>query len=389
MTVAVKGVLAYDRGIWYNESSIKIRQERMVYDMQLRENAKLDLVMPTSMGVRIMPADHQPAAVSNHYLMTATSAESNAGSISAALGMNVSVLTKFVKDSVIAEFIRRDLRARNMKYEGPEVVQDGPWGFRHQFNIADTGYGARGAKVQNDRAGEVGVTIKAEDFDLDRIFAEDGVKIVHTSGLFTAMSADTADCALKIARKAKETGAKVSFDMNYRASFWKGREKELRATFSEIAANADILMGNEEDFQLALGIEGPEAGGKDLSGKIDRFKELISRVKERYPNVSVFGTTLREVVSASENLWGAILSVGDEWYVEEPRPIQVLDRIGGGDGFAGGLLYAILKGLPQEDWIKMGWAGGALTVTLLTDYALPASEAELWNIWKGNARVVR
>ena len=357
--------------------------------MQLRENAKHDLMLPTSMGVRIMPVDHQPAAISNHYFMTGSSAESNAGSISAALGMDVTVMTKFVKDSVIAEFIRRDLRARNMKYEGIEVDQGGPWGFRHQFNIADTGYGVRGAKVQNDRAGEVGRTIRAEEFDLDRIFVDEGVKIVHTSGLFTAMSEDTADCALKIARKAKENGAKVSFDMNYRATFWKNREKELRATFSEIASNADILIGNEEDFQLALGIEGPEAGGKDLSGKIDRFKELISRVKERYPNVSVFGTTLREVVSASENLWGAVMSVGDQWFVEEPRPIQVLDRIGGGDGFAGGMLYAILKGLPEEDWIKMGWAGGALTVTLLADYALPSSENELWNIWKGNARVVR
>ncbi len=143
----------------------------------------------------------------------------------------------------------------------------------------------------------------------------------------------------------KKYGTKISFDLNYRASFWKGREKELSAAFTEIASVSDILVGNEEDFQLCFGIEGPEAGGKGIDDKIESFKEMIERVKEKFSNASVFATTLREVVSANKHLWGAIMLEGENWHVVNPREINVLDRIGGGDGFVGGLLYGILKEL--------------------------------------------
>ncbi|MBO6001220.1 MAG: sugar kinase, partial [Spirochaetales bacterium] len=170
---------------------------------------------------------------------------------------------------------------------------------------------------------------------------------------------------------------------------WKGREKELSAAFSEIASVADILVGNEEDFQLCLGMKGPEAGGKDLANKIEQFKGMIGEVKKSYPNAQVYATTLREVVSANEHNWGALVSVGNNWYEELPRPIQVMDRIGGGDGFVGGLLYAILSGKPEEDWIKFGWATGVLATTVLTDYGTPADEDQIMSIYKGNARVKR
>lgn len=138
-----------------------------------------------------------------------------------------------------------------------------------------------------------------------------------------------------------------------------------------------------------MGIEGPEAGGKDLSTKIESFKGMIERARKEYPNASVFATTLREVVSANRHQWGGIMSVADNWYVVEPREITVLDRIGGGDGFVGGMLYAILKGWEPEKWIQFGWASGALVTTLTTDYAQPADEEQIWSIWEGNARVRR
>ena len=152
---------------------------------------------------------------------------------------------------------------------------------------------------------------------------------------------------------------------------------------------ADILVGNEEDFQLCLGMKGPEAGGKDLANKIEQFKGMIGEVKKAYPNAQVYATTLREVVSANEHNWGALVRVGDNWYEELPRPIQVMDRIGGGDGFVGGLLYAILSGKAEEDWIKYGWATGVLATTVLTDYGTPADEDQIMSIYKGNARVKR
>lgn len=357
--------------------------------MKLKDQYTYAMVMPTSMGVRITPVEHQPVHVSNLYTMQSTSAESNVGNISAALGLRVKLLTAFVKDSEIAMFIKSELRKRNIEFEGPEVPQGGPWGYRHQFNIADSGFGMRGPRVLNDRAGEVGRTLNVKDFDLERIFAKEGVAVLHMSGLIAALSPEAGQFCLELAKYAKKTGTRVCFDLNYRASFWVNREKELRAIFSEIAGLADVLVGNEEDFQLALGIEGPETGGKGLGAKIDGFKEMIGRVKTAYPTVSVYATTLRQVINAGAHMWGAVMLAADGWHVIEPREIPIYDRIGGGDGFVGGLLYGVLQGWEPEKWLQFGWASGALVTTLSTDYGQPVSEDTVWSIYEGNARVKR
>ena len=357
--------------------------------MKLKENAKYALLVPTSMGLRICPDGGQPVQSSDVFRLQATSAESNVASISSYLGLPVKVLTAFVEGNPFSSFIKANLRARGMDFEGPERPQGGPWGFRHQINIADSGYGSRGPRVWNDRAGEVGRTLSAADFDFERIFGQEGVQIVHLSGLIAALSPETTKFCLDIARAAKKYGSAISFDLNFRASFWKGREQELREAFSEICSIADILIGNEEDFQLCLGIEGPEAGGKDIASKIDSFKEMIGRVRAQYPGAEVYATTLRQVNNTNSHNWGAIMYAGGQWQVAEPREIHVLDRIGGGDGFVGGMLYAILKGWEPEKWIQFGWASGALATTFLTDYAQPADEEQIWSIWAGNARVKR
>ena len=357
--------------------------------IELKKNCKYALVVPTSMGIRITPASGQPVQCGGAFLMQATSAESNVASVASYLGLPVKILTTFVKGSPMAQLIKDNLRSRHMDYEGVEVPQGGPWGYRHQFNLADSGYGSRGPRVWNDRAGEVGRTLNVKDFDLDRIFGKEGVQIVHLSGLVGALSPETGMFCLELARAARKHGTRISFDLNYRASFWKGREKELSAIFAEIASVSDVLVGNEEDFQLCLGVKGPEAGGKGLKAEIEGFKEMIRRVKAAYPNATTFATTLREVVDTNHHLWGAIMAAGDDWHVVEPRDITVLDRIGGGDGFVGGMLYAILKGWEPEKWIQFGWASGALATTMLTDYAQPADEDQVWSIWKGNARVQR
>jgi 2-dehydro-3-deoxygluconokinase len=357
--------------------------------IKLRDKFAYCLIVPTSMGVRLTPASGQPMHCSDTFTMQATSAESNVASVSSYLGLKVKVLTTFVKDSPIARFIRDDLAGRHMDCEGKEVPQGGPWGYRHQFNLADSGFGSRGPRVHNDRAGEVGRTLNVKDFDLDRIFGADGAQVLHLSGLIAALSPETGAFCLELARAARKHDTRVSFDLNHRASFWKGREKELHEVFAEIAGLSDVLVGNEEDFQLCLGVEGPEAGGTGLAAKIDSFKAMIGRAKRKFPNAEVFATTLREVLSTERHLWGAIMSQGDNWHVVEPREITVLDRIGGGDGFVGGMLYAILKGWPAEKWVQFGWAAGALATTMLTDYAQPADEQHVWSVWQGNARVRR
>ena len=357
--------------------------------MKFKENAAYAMVVPSSMGVRITPSDRQPVHISNNYVMQATSAETNVMSISASLGLPTKVLTTFVKDSPVALFIKNDLRRRGMAFEGVEVEQGGPWGYRHQFNIADSGYGMRGPRVQNDRAGEVGRTLNVKDFDLNKIFHVEGVKLLHLSGLIAALSPETSQFCLELARYAKASGTKISFDINYRASFWKNRKEELSKVFKEIASIADILIGNEEDYQLALGVHGPEEGGKNIKDQIDNFKELIHNVKKAYPHATTYATTLRQVLSANEHLWGAILLDGESWTVIEPRHIPVLDRIGGGDGFVGGLLYGLLKNWESERCAQFAWASGAYVVTLLDDFGMPQDEEQIWNIWEGNARVKR
>ena len=170
-----------------------------------------------------------------------------------------------------------------MDFEGPEVEQGDPWGYRHQFNIADSGYGSRGPRVHNDRAGEVGRTLNVKDFDLERIFGEEGVQIVHLSGLIAALSPETSTFCLEIARAAKKHGTKISFDLNFVHLSGKDEKKNCVKTLLKLLLFLIFLIGNEEDFQLCFGIEGPEAGGKDIDSEIDGFKGLIKQGKRNIP----------------------------------------------------------------------------------------------------------
>ena len=172
--------------------------------IDIKKDYSWAVVVPTSMGVRICPSEGQTVASSNLFRMQATSAETNVASISSFLGLPVKVLTTFVKDSQIASFIKQDLRARGMTFEGKDVDKGGPWGYRHQFNIADSGCGSRGPRVENDRAGEVGRTLNIADFDVDRIFGREGVAVLHLSGLIAALSPETGKFCLELARAAKK-----------------------------------------------------------------------------------------------------------------------------------------------------------------------------------------
>ena len=173
--------------------------------MELRKDFTYSMLVPTSMGLRITPADGEPVHCSDRFQMFVSSAETNVASVSSYLGLPVKVLTTFVKGSPIARMIKDNLAGRHMDYEGPELEQGGPWGYRHQINIADSGSGSRGPRVYNDRAGEVGRTLNVKDFDLERIFGSEGVQIVHLSGLIAARSPETGQFCLEIARAAKKT----------------------------------------------------------------------------------------------------------------------------------------------------------------------------------------
>ena len=357
--------------------------------MPLRSDAQWSVVVPTSMGVRITPENRASVHTADRFFLQATSAETNVASVLSFLGEPSKVLTAFVKGSPISALIKSDLLSRHLSYEGPDLDQGDAWGRRHQFNIADSGFGGRAPRVWNDRSGEVGRELSVDQFDLDRLFGDEGVKILHLSGLIAALSPSTSQFCVELARAAAANGTLVSMDLNYRATFWKGREEELSAAFHEIASLCDILYGNEEDFQLCLGIEGPEAGGESIDEEIEEFKKMIGRIKEAYPKAHWIGTSLREVVSANHHKWGILLWNDGEFYLAPLRDIDVIDRIGGGDGSVGGVLYGIVKGWTVEQCAQFGWATGALAATSLYDYGAPADEKQVWDLWNGNARVQR
>ncbi len=357
--------------------------------LKIKNNYKYALLVPSSVGVRLLPPDRQTVSSSELFYMQATSAETNTASVCSYLGLPVKVLTTFVKGSPIAQFIKANLRSRNIEVEGKEVEQGGPWGYRHQFNIADSGFGLRGPRVHNDRAGEVGKTLTAKDFELEKLFGDEGVGLLHLTGLICALSKETGEFCLELAKTAKKHGTKISFDFNYRASFWENREPELRRIFSEIANQADIIIANKWDYEKCLGIIFKAELDENSLSPAELFKETVKTIKKVFPQATVFATTLREVKHANRHFWGAVMQNDDDFQYIEPREIAVLDRIGGGDAFVGGMLYGILKGWEPSKQLQFGWASGALAATFLTDYIQPDSEEQIWKIWNGNIRIER
>ena len=232
-----------------------------------------------------------------------------------------------------------------MAYEGPEVDQGDPWGYRHQFNIADSGFGARGPRVQNDRAGEVGRTLNVKDFDLDRIFGTGGrADRASVRPDRRALAGDRQ--VLPGTRPGREEARHPHlFDLNYRASFWKGREKELRGASSPRSpAWPTSWSATRRTSSSAWASKVPRPAARDLAAKIEGFKGMIERVKKAYPErLRLRHDAARGRQRQPPPLGRDHARHGDQWHVVEPREIGVLDRIGGGDGFVGGMLYAILQ----------------------------------------------
>jgi 2-dehydro-3-deoxygluconokinase len=360
--------------------------------IDLRKDCRYALVVPTSMGVRLTPPSGQPFHCSDTLFMQATSAETNVASVPAYLGLKVKVLTTFVKDSPIARFIKDDLAGRHIEYEGREVEQGGPWGYRHQFNIADSGFGSRGPRVHNDRAGEVGRTLNVKDFDLDRIFGRDGVRWFHTGGIFAALSETTPLVARESMQAAKRHGVVVSYDLNYRESLWKsiGGKKRAQEVNRELAAYVDVMLGNEEDFTSALGFA--VAGLDENLSELDpeNFRSMIERVVTEFPDLKVVATTLRNATTATLNDWGAVCyDSGQMYHATTRKNLEIYDRVGGGDSFASGLIYGLLTGQTPQWAVDCGAAHGALAMTTPGDTSM-ATLDEVLRVMKGSgARIAR
>ncbi|MDM8008350.1 MAG: sugar kinase [Phycisphaerae bacterium] len=256
---------------------------------------------------------------------------------------------------------------------------------------SDRGHGVRPPVVFYNRSNEAGSLLKPGDFDWAGIFAR-GVRWFHSGGIFAALSETTSKLIIEGMQAARKSGAINSFDLNYRGKLWApiGGLEQAQKTLRTIVGNVDALIGNEEDLQKGLGIAGPEVARKAAS-KLDpeTFFQMIERVVEQFPNVKMVATTLREVHSTNRHDWAAVLWLDGKRFVSPTCQLDVLDRIGGGDGFAAGLIYGLISGREPEQALRLGWAHGALLTTFPGDVTMARLEEVEAFAKGGSARVQR
>ena len=254
---------------------------------------------------------------------------------------------------------------------------------------SDQGHGLRAPVVFYNRANEAAALLRPGDFDWPAILAG-GLRWFHSGGIFAALSETTGEVIVEGMQAARAAGAVVSFDLNYRPKLWSiwGGPERARAVMARIVENVDVLVGNEEDLQLGLGIPGPEVAAKS---KLDpaAFCGMIDAVVKAYPRVKVVATTLREVHSTNRHTWGAVAWIDGQVYQAPTCELDVLDRVGGGDGFASGFFYGLLAGQAPEMAVRLGWAHGALLTTFPGDTTMATLEQVRALAQGGSARIQR
>jgi 2-dehydro-3-deoxygluconokinase len=292
-------------------------------------------------------------------------------------------------DYPVGDLIAERVRAMGVKAFYKHFQHDGVRGPNMATVYSDRGQGVRAPVVFYNRCNEAGAQLKPGDFDWQAIFA-DGVRWFHSGGIFAALSPTTAEVIIEGMKAAKAAGAVVSFDLNYRAKLWNisGGHDRAVAVLDRIVKNVDVLVGNEEDLQLGLGVPGPEVAAKS---KLDpsAFLAMIDQVIKKHPQIKIVATTLREVHSTNRHSWGAVAWVEGESCVAPTCELDVLDRVGGGDGYAAGFFYGLLAGGEPQEAVKLGWAHGALLTTFPGDTTMATLEQVRAFAKGGSARIQR
>jgi len=311
-----------------------------------------------------------------------------AANLSDCFGLRTGIVSAMV-DYPIGDLIAERVRAMGIKSFYKHFAHNGVNGPNMATIYSDRGYGMRPPVVVYNRANEAAALLKPGDFDWNSILA-DGVRWFHSGGIFASLSATTSEVIIEGMQAAKKTGAVISFDLNYRAKLWsiRGGETYAQSVIRRIVENVDVLVGNEEDLQLGLGIAGPKVA---IKTKLDPtvFFGMIDQVLDKYPQIKVIATTLREVHSTNRHTWGAVAWIDGHNYSSPTCELDVYDRVGGGDGFASGLFYGLLAGeLPQEA-VNLGWAHGALITTFPGDTTMATLEQVKALASGGSARIQR
>ncbi|MGC4065152.1 MAG: sugar kinase [Polyangiaceae bacterium] len=302
--------------------------------------------------------------------------------------LNTGIATAMV-DYPIGDMIHERVRAMGVRPFYKRFKHNGVNGPNMATVYSDRGQGVRAPVVFYNRCNEAGAMLKPGDFAWDEIF-RNGVRWFHSGGIFASLSETTGETIIEGMKAAKKAGAICSFDLNFREKLWAiwGGAHKAAEVIGRIVENADVLVGNEEDLQKGLGIEGQDVESKS---KLDpsAFFGMIDRVVAKYPQVKVVATTLREVQSTNRHRWGAVAWIDGKTFVSPTCDLDVYDRIGGGDGFASGLIYGLLNERSPEDAVKLGWAHGALLTTTPGDTTMVTVEQVEAFAKGGSARVQR
>ncbi len=299
-----------------------------------------------------------------------------------------------IVDYPIGELVAERVRAMGVRPFYKLFKHNGVNGPNIATVYSDRGYGVRAPVVFYNRANEAGALLKPGDFDWNAIFGAGvrgaGVRWFHSGGIFSALSETTGELIVEAMKAAKAFGAVTSFDLNYRAKLWNiwGGQERAQAVIRRIVENVDVLVGNEEDLQLGLGVSGPEVAAKS---KLDpsTFFGMIDNVLAKFPKVKIVATTLREVHSTNHHTWGAVAWIDGKTFVSPTCELDIYDRVGGGDGFASGFFYGLLTGETEQEAVNLGWAHGALLTTFPGDTTMATVEQVRAFAKGGSARIQR
>ena len=360
----------------------------MSYGFDIRQDGALDFVSIGGLVIRLDPGII-PFRKATECIIHVSGGEFNvAANLSDCFKLKTGVASAMV-DYPIGDLVAERVRAMGVRGFYKNFKHDGVAGPNIATVYSDRGQGVRAPVVFYNRANEAAAFLKPGDFDWKSIFAG-GVRWFHSGGIFAALSPTTAEVVIEGMQAAKAAGAIVSFDLNYRAKLWNvvgGHEKAV-AVIDRIVKNVDVLVGNEEDLQMGLGIPGPEVAAKS---KLDpsAFFGMIDNVRKKHPQVKIVATTLREVHSTNRHSWSAVAWINGETHMAPTMELDVYDRVGGGDGYAAGFFYGLLTGQPADEAVRLGWAHGALLTTFPGDTTM-ASLDQVKSLAKGgSARIQR
>ncbi len=361
--------------------------------MKLRDRYTYDELSLGEIMLRLDPGEGR-IRTARHFTAWEGGGEYNvARGLRKCFGLKTAVCTAFVDNEVghlIEDFIMQGGVATDFILWRPD---DGIGRtVRNGLNFTERGFGIRGAVGVSDRGHTAASQLKPGDFDWEKIFGEIGVRWFHTGGIFAGLSETTAALAIQAVQAAKKHGTIVSYDLNYRPSLWKsiGGQKRAREVNREIARHVDVMIGNEEDFTACLGFEVEGLDPNITHIETEAFKKMIGKAVAEFKNFQVVATTLRRVITATRNDWSAICWMDGKFYESRKYPdLEILDRVGGGDSFASGLIYGLLKTGDPQKAVDYGAAHGALAMTTPGDTSMATLKEVEKVMAGGSARVQR